>query len=99
MLGVSASDVANVPSKIKMPLAVPPLPNAQLLPVNVTDMLYTFFPLERGVTVPAALQPTPGTLKTPVLEIVIATLSALAVAEIPLTVYVPAIAACVAGVL
>ena len=70
-----------------MPLAVPPLPKAQLIPVKVTDMLYTFLPLGRGTTVPDAVQPAPGTLKTPALEIVIDTLSALPVAEIALTVY------------
>jgi len=98
LFGVKASDVASVPFKTKIPLAVPPFPNAQLFPVNVTDMSYTFFPLARGLTVPAALHPTPGTLSAPVLEIVIVTLSALPFAEIPLTVYVPVIAADVAGV-
>lgn len=54
-----------------MPVAAPPLPRAQVLPVNVTLRLKMFLPVGLGVTVPEVAQPkVAGMDKVPFAEMV-----------------------------
>ena len=78
-------------SKYPMPLVTVPLPRAHALPVKVMLTSKIFFPVARGLAVPAAAQPPPLAVMLPMALIVTGVDCAAVLPVTPNPEYVPAL--------